>query len=125
MEKKFVTLISCMDGRIQLVSNKYMQRKYNALYVDTITEAGPCKIITDNKISNVIENIKVRVDISINNHYSKVIGVVGHFDCAAIQDSDSDQKQFVRNAVLEVKCWYPKMDVLALWVNDNLEVEEL
>lgn len=125
MEEKFVTLVACMDGRIQLSSNKYMQKKYKALYVDTITEAGPCKIISDYRNMNTIENIKARLDLSINTHQSKAIGVVGHFDCAAIQDSDNLQKQLIVSTAKIIKNWYPDIEVIALWANENFEISEL
>jgi hypothetical protein len=43
----FCTVINCMDGRVQLPVNKYLQKRFNVAYVDSITEAGPVRIISD------------------------------------------------------------------------------
>lgn len=43
MSNQFVTAINCMDGRVQEPVIKWMKEKYNATYVDMITEAGPNK----------------------------------------------------------------------------------
>jgi len=45
---KFVTVINCIDGRVQKpVINKF-QKDYNADYIDMITEPGPNLILAEN-----------------------------------------------------------------------------
>ena len=48
----FCTVINCMYGRVQLPVNKYLQKRFNVEFVDTITEAGPVFIISDKWGSN-------------------------------------------------------------------------
>ena len=68
----FCTSIHCIDGRIQEPIIKYLKKRYNIDYVDTITEPGPCKILAD------IE----RTSLSIHKNKSKLIVISGHHDCA-------------------------------------------
>ena len=55
-EGKFATSVSCMDGRIQIPLNKWIKENYSADYVDTITEPG-----VDKNITNVVESIKISI----------------------------------------------------------------
>ena len=41
----FATAINCMDGRIQMSVNEFIRKEYGVNYVDTITLAGPCKVL--------------------------------------------------------------------------------
>ena len=45
----FYTAINCMDGRIQESVTNYIKKKYNVLFVDMITSAGPVKILSISK----------------------------------------------------------------------------
>ena len=38
---RFCTVINCMDGRVQLPVIRHMKERFNAEYVDSITEPGP------------------------------------------------------------------------------------
>jgi len=124
MSRDFVTVINCMDGRVQAVVIEYMKRKFDALYVDSVTVAGPSKMLAENRKKRLIKDIKFRISISVEKHDSDVIAVVGHFDCAMIKTSDEDQIKFVKEAVNVVRKWYD-VEVIGLWVNDKLEVIEL
>jgi len=55
----FITTVNCMDGRVQIPVNKY-----NADYVDTITEAGPNKILAENINEILVNSIKDRLNCS-------------------------------------------------------------
>jgi carbonic anhydrase len=121
----FATVVNCMDGRIQEAVNKYIIERRSVKYVDTITEAGPCKIITDNIKRTIIDNIKFRLDISISKHNSNYIAVVGHHDCAAVEECDSNQKKYIINSAKIISEWYPNIPVEAFWVNEQFEVVNL
>lgn len=41
----FCTVINCIDGRVQMPVNQYMQQRFKVKYVDTITEPGPNLIL--------------------------------------------------------------------------------
>ena len=125
MSNKFGTTINCMDGRVQQCVNEYVSKKAQVEYVDTITLAGPVKVVSENSDSDLVENLRFRLDISINGHGSRYIAVVGHHDCAGVPEDDSTHKQYVLNSANKVKNWYPSVIVEALWVNDKFEVENL
>lgn len=122
---KFGTVINCMDGRVQLCVNEYVKQKYNIEFVDTVTAAGPCKIISKDEQKRLVHNINYRLDISVNGHGSNYIAVVGHHDCAGVPDDDDTHKLYVLESVTKVKEWYPDAIVEAIWVNDKFEVEIL
>ncbi len=43
----FGTVINCMDGRVQFPVLEYLKHKYEVDLVDSITEAGPLKILSE------------------------------------------------------------------------------
>jgi hypothetical protein len=65
---EFVTSIHCIDGRIQEKITKYLKEKYNAKYIDSITEPGPCYLLADQSEKDIIASLLRKVDISINKH---------------------------------------------------------
>ena len=90
-----------------------------------ITEPGPNLIIADNKDTIKIDSILHRINISIDVHKSKRIVIVGHTDCAGNPNSDDKQIEQLllsKNSLLKL---YPQVEVFALWVNSNFEVEEI
>ena len=125
MKKRFATTVSCMDGRIQKCVYEYVSQRENAEYVDTITLAGPSKVIDQNLRQGIIENLKYRLNISINGHKSSYVSVVGHFDCAAIEEDDITQQEYIVNSAKMIQEWYPNVTVEALWVTKELKVEKL
>jgi len=125
MEKKFTTVINCMDGRIQQAVIEYMQKKYDSLYVDMITAAGPCKMLAEDKKTTIIKDLKYRTTVSVEKHFSKVVAVVGHFDCALIQKPDSEQQELLKESVLKVSAWFDDVEVIGLWVSSEIEVSRI
>src|SRR5664279_55162 len=79
---KFVTAINCMDGRVQEPVIAWMKNEYTAQFVDLITEAGPNRVLSANSDQGAIGSIKSRIEISVKNHGSNVIAIVGHYECA-------------------------------------------
>lgn len=122
--KKFVTAINCIDGRTQDPVSSWMKKKYNADFVDAITEPGIDKVLAEEHPA-LVESIKCKVAISTGTHHSKAIGIVGHYDCAANPVSKEEHIEQVKKAVQVVK----KMDmpcdveVFGLWVGEDWTVE--
>jgi len=81
-DKKFACAINCMDGRVQDAVKNYIKENYQVDWVDQVTEPGPIKILAEGVNTVIIENIKKRVDVSVNHHGSKVVAIIGHHDCA-------------------------------------------
>ena len=71
-----------MDDRVQLPVIKYLQKRFDAEFVDSITEPGPNFILSEQRDSVSIQSILERLRISIERHKSIGIAVVGHHDCA-------------------------------------------
>ena len=120
----FYTAVNCMDGRIQESVTNYIKKKYNVLFVDMITDAGPVKIFSDKKTEN-LKSIISCIDISLKNHKSKGIAIVAHYDCAGNPISDEEQKKLLKKAVTFLVSEYINVSICGLWVNKNGEVEKI
>lgn len=102
---KFTTAINCMDGRVQMPVNEWLKKKYKVDYVDMITEQGPNKILAEVKDGPALESIKRRVEISVNKHGSKLIAIVGHYDCADNSVERDLQLKQILSAIKTVESW--------------------
>ena len=120
----FYTAINCMDGRIQESVADYIKKKYNVLFVDMITDAGPVKILSNKKTDN-LESIISCIEISLKKHKSKGIAIVAHHDCAGNPIPDEEQKKLLQKAVAFLVNKYVNVSVCGLWVNKNREVEKI
>ena len=78
---RFFSVINCMDGRVQLPVIKYLQNRFKVDYVDSITEAGPNLILSEEKNKFSVQSIMHRLKISIEYHNSVGVAIVGHHDC--------------------------------------------
>ncbi len=59
-----------------------MKQKYNIDGVDMVTFPGVDGVISNRENLDLITFIRNAVSISIEKHRSRIIAVVGHFDCA-------------------------------------------
>ena len=112
-----------MDGRIQLPVITYLHKHFQAEFVDSITEPGPNGILAAQQPQSKIESILGRLDISVNNHQSVGIAIVGHHECAGNPTPKADQIGHIKQAVAFIRKNYEKLEVIGLWVNENREVE--
>ena len=120
----FYTAVNCMDGRIQESVTNYIKKKYNVLFVDMITGAGPVKILSNKETEN-LESIISCIDISLKKHKSKGIAIVAHYDCAGNPISDEEQKKLLKKSVSFLSEKYINISVCGLWVDKNQKVEKL
>ncbi len=118
-EGKFATSVSCMDGRIQIPLTKWIKENYSVDYVDTITEPGVDKTITEN---SVFESIKTKVSISINAHKSELIVFSGHYNCAANQVSNEEHIELIKKGIGVISSWNLGAKVIGVWVDDSWNV---
>ena len=121
MNKKFATVINCIDGRTQEPVIHYMKNNFNINYVDMITEPGPNRILAENTSLNTIESLKNKVKISIEKHSSELIAIVGHYDCATNVVDDNIQKDQLKKAKNIVSSWGFSVDIIALWLDENFK----
>jgi carbonic anhydrase len=123
-DKKFAGAINCMDGRVQDAVKNYMRQNYSVDYVDMVTEPGPNKILADNQDKAIIENIKKRVEISVEHHGSKVVAVVGHFGCAGNPTEKEVQIGHLKKAEQVVKSFGFPVEIILLWVDGDWKTVE-
>lgn len=109
-----------MDGRVQLPVIEFLKQKYEADYVDMITEPGPVKLLADPETN--IDSIKSRVAISVNKHGSKVIAIAAHYDCAGNPVSKELQIEQIKAFCAAIKQWNFPVAVIGLWVDESWQV---
>ena len=119
---KFGTSISCMDGRIQIPINNWIKKIHSVDYVDTITEPGVEKKISE---SIDIDKIKSKAEISIFKHNSGLVVVSGHHDCAGNPVPREQQIEHTRRAAERLRTRFPDVEVVAVWVDENWQVQVL
>jgi len=122
---EFSTVINCMDGRVQIPVISYLRKRFNVEYVDTVTEAGPNLILAEGKNEKLVESILARVGLSISEHLSNALAVTGHHGCAGNPASKEEQLNNLGEAVKFLRGKYPDVEIIALWVDENLEVSEI
>jgi|SRR3990167_3079827 len=125
----FFTVVGCMDGRVQSPVVEFGRAKFGADYPDTITEAGIVGLISNNPDSAFVENLKLKLIISIEKHHSKGIVVDGHQECAGNPVSDEKHKEDVIKSVEFVRSLTEdKVPVTGIFVvrrNNTWKAEEI
>lgn len=113
-----------MDGRIQIPIINWIKANYAVDYVDSITESGICKKISEEH-NYVLDSIKREISISVNEHKSNLIVVSGHHDCAANHFTDDVQMSQIREGVKIIESWNLKITVIGIWVDSNWQIRPL
>lgn len=121
----FCTVINCMDGRMQLPVIKFMQKRFHAEYVDSITAPGPNLILAKGEDLTAIDSIMSCVEVSVNKHGSTSIAIVGHEDCAGNPADKPEQFVHLRLAYDRVRDAFPDCEVITLWVPLKGRIEEV
>ena len=119
----FCTAVNCMDGRVQRPVVDYLTEHLGVDHVDMITEPGPNRILAERTDQVTVDSICRRVDVSVGQHGSRAIAVIGHHDCAGNPADRAEQAAQTAAAVALLAERYPQAKVFGLWVNDRLQVE--
>jgi len=114
-----------MDGRIQEPIVNFLKEHYPIKYVDTITEAGPCKILAGNSNEILVKSIIDRIVISTGHHKSTLIAISGHHDCAGNPCDKEAQIIQVKQSVQFLKDIYPDVEIIGLWVDNEWKVNRV
>ena len=122
---KFCTAVTCMDGRIQLPVIAYLQKRFNAEYVDLISEAAVNLVLSKQEETNVVESVLDRIRISVEVHGSVSIAIVGHYDCARNPTSREEQYQHTQDSINFIRNKYNQLEIIGLWVDENWKVNEI
>ena len=75
--------------------------------------------LADNQNKAVIENIKKRVEISVEHHSSKVVAIVGHFGCAGNPAEKQEQIEQLKKAKTIVEEFGFNSEIILLWVDGD------
>jgi len=121
----FGTVINCMDGRTQLPANAYLREQLEVDYVDTITEAGPIRILGEEPDSALSDSIMARVRVSTDQHGSKAVAIVAHYDCTGNPVPKERQLEQLDLAVRFVAAQCPGIRILGLWIDENWTVSKV
>lgn len=122
---QFCTVINCMDGRVQVPVIQYLQKRFNAEYVDSITEPGPNLILSEQADAPLIQSILARLKISIENHGSVGLAIVGHHGCAGNPAPEDEQIQHIKNSISFLGELSDEIEVIGLWVNEDWLISEI
>ena len=122
---RFSTVINCMDGRVQLPAIKYLKKRFDVEYVDSVTEAAPNLILAEADNMTAVRSILAKVAISIEKHNSAGIAIVGHYDCAGNSAPEKDQRIHIKKAVQFLSQQYENMEIIGLWIDENFDVHEV
>lgn len=124
-EKRFVTAINCMDGRVQDCVNRWIKNLYRADYVDVITAPGPVKILAAGEPEFMLTSIKRCLAVSTEKHRSPAVAIVAHHDCAGNPLPKEEQVGQLLLSGEKIRESFPGLRVHLLWVNEDWQVEEI
>ncbi len=122
---RFGTAINCMDGRVQTPVMEFMTTEYSVDFVDMITEPGPLRALSGESEGSTAVSIRRRVEISVEKHDSKLVAIIGHYDCAGNPVGKDAQIRQMRTAIKVVEAWKVSARVVGLWVDCNWKVNEV
>jgi hypothetical protein len=117
--KCFVTAVNCMDGRVQLPVIKWLMDECKADYVDMITDAGPNRILSSMVDTAEYNLIRSKVELSLNKHGSRLIAVVGHYDCGGNPADEATQIKQIKKSVDNITSWGLNTEVIGLYVDEE------
>ena len=117
--ENFATAINCMDGRVQLPVIEMVRSVFGVSYVDSITEAGIVKYLSDEIGSIQTKSVLARVEMSVSEHGSRALAAAAHHDCAGNPQNEENQKAQLQRAVEFLKAQFPACKVIGLWVGND------
>ncbi|MBM4242040.1 MAG: hypothetical protein FJ150_10355 [Euryarchaeota archaeon] len=121
MKHKFATCLNCMDGRVQLPVIQWIKENYDVDYIDMITEAGMDGVLANKRFK--LKNILKKIGISIGKHKSRIIFIVGHYDCSGNSVDEKTHKIHILKAVQRIKSFTSSCQIIGLWVTREFLVE--
>jgi len=121
---KFGTVVNCIDGRIQYPVMDYLKDNFDIEYFDAANEAGPLLTLTKRTDKCRLISLKEQIRVSLEEHQSKFIAVVGHHDCAGNPGDRTYQESQLDEALDYLKrAFGEEITYVGLYVNEKWEVE--
>lgn len=125
-QKNVGTVINCIDGRIQYPVLDFLKKNYEMDYFDSLTEAGPLKILSERTDKCRLFSLKEQISTSIEENGSRFIALVGHHDCTDNQEERVGQEKQIDKVLKYLKKAYgDEITYVGLYVNEHWEVEEI
>lgn len=127
-ERRFGTALLCMDGRIQTETREWMLSHFDLRFVDKITEPGMDGFLAE-KSKEHLEHIREMLLISIKQHGSRFIAVVGHVNSCIGNPVPADvHRKQIRRGMELVRSWLPwdlyhDIKIVGLLLNEEWKVE--
>lgn len=118
MNKRFGTALNCIDGRTQLPVTQWLNTHYHLDYVDLITEPGMDRVLARGPVDE-ITRLREKTLVSLSAHASRIIAVVGHFDCAANPVNKYEHFQDIATSTHIVRAWGFPVNIIGLWVDEK------
>ena len=115
---KFSTAINCIDGRIQLPVIHFLRNRFDGGWIDMITEAGPCRLLSAQTCPGTVGSILKRLEISVNVHNSREVAIVGHHDCAVNPASKAEQCNQIYRSIEFLRQHFPQPEYIGVWVDE-------
>lgn len=123
---KFGTVINCIDGRVQIPVLEYLKAHSDADYFDACNEAGPVKILSERVDTCRMVALKEQIRLSVEDHGSRIITLVGHYDCTGNPVDRERKVEQMKDALSYLQRAYgEEILYLGLYVNENWKVEEI
>ncbi|MEO8435449.1 MAG: carbonic anhydrase [Pyrinomonadaceae bacterium] len=122
--ERFATAITCIDGRVQRPVTDWVKWHTNVHHVDLITEPGPDKVLSGGP-QQLIDDIIRKVAFSVRYHFSPVVALSGHHDCAANAATREEHIEQILAGAEVILSYNLNVRVLALWVSEWDSVELL
>ena len=122
---KFGTVINCIDGRVQYPVMDYLKKNYDIEYFDAANEAGPLLTLTKKTDKCRLISLKEQIRTSLEEHNSKFIALVGHYDCTDNPGDRAHQESQMEEALDYLqRAFGEEILYVGLYVNEKWEVEE-
>ena len=120
--KSRATCLNCMDGRVQLPVLSWIRENYSVDFVDVITAAGMDGVLVS---KGDIDYIVSSINVSINTNGSARIFIAGHHDCRGNPVDEETHRGHIKLSVERLKGYWPKTEIIGLWVNSRWQVEPI
>lgn len=118
MAGSFVTVVSCIDGRVQAPLSDWARTAFGADYADMVTRPGCDEVLSDGTPEAEAE-VRRDVEVSVRAHAPAAIVVSGHHDCAANPTTQTHHIDQIERAVERVRRWEPGVPVLGVWIDED------
>jgi carbonic anhydrase len=121
----FCTSINCLDGRVQIPVMNYLLERFGATYVDVITELAPSRILAEQKDHAKIATLLRQVNVSVLEHGSQKIALIGHYDCSGNPVDKEQLIEQIKKGVAFLREAYPGLEVIGLRLASQWRVDEI